>query len=249
MTVTPRVALVHDGRTVATYERHDLDRPLAEGLVASVALDELVPAVLASMPGWYVVSADDQVTDALLDAGATVARHAHAMTWSLGDRPAPALRTHVAGVVLEPLHRSAADLAELSMHAYAPGHPDHEVDPAPVQQELDDLLAGRLVGPLLPAASAVVLDGRRLVAASLVNRMPGDPPFGGPWLSNVFRHPDPRYRGVGAVLITYALAALEEAGEPALGLAVTDGNPAMAVYRRLGFELALSRRRVLLPSP
>jgi ribosomal protein S18 acetylase RimI-like enzyme len=113
---------------------------------------------------------------------------------------------------------------------------------------MQQLLDGQIVGPLLPDASGLVVDEDRVVAFLLVNRMPGDPPFGGPWLSDVARDPDPAYRGLGSVLVRRALAVLAAAGETTFGLAVSEGNPARGLYESLGFGHRHSSRRLLLPS-
>ena len=74
-----------------------------------------------------------------------------------------------------------------------------------------------------------------VVGVALITDSGGEPPFGGPWVINVFR--DPAVPGTGAPLLRRALALAAAAGLPALGLAVTHGNTgARAVYAALGFE-------------
>ena len=48
----------------------------------------------------------------------------------------------------------------------------------------------------------------------------------------LFRHP--AHRGIGRALLERALALVDG---PALGLMVTEGNPARALYEALGFRL------------
>jgi GNAT superfamily N-acetyltransferase len=57
-----------------------------------------------------------------------------------------------------------------------------------------------------------------------------------PLLANVMTHPHHRGHGLGAALIQSAARVLRANGESELVLVVTRGNPAEAVYRRLGFE-------------
>lgn len=66
-------------------------------------------------------------------------------------------------------------------------------------------------------------EGGAVVGAALVNRTDGEPPYGGPWIAQVFR--EPGARGVGGALLRRALAIATRDGLPALGLAVTHGNP------------------------
>ena len=62
---------------------------------------------------------------------------------------------------------------------------------------------------------------------------PAQPPFGGPWIADVFR--DPSARGVGGALLRRALAVATRDGLPALGLAVTHANSARPLYAAHGF--------------
>ena len=70
--------------------------------------------------------------------------------------------------------------------AYPPGHPDYAdiPDPDRPELELEELMSGRLLGPLLRCSGARGGGGRaRCAGAVLVNGQPGEPPFGGPWIS------------------------------------------------------------------
>jgi ribosomal protein S18 acetylase RimI-like enzyme len=85
-----------------------------------------------------------------------------------------------------------------------------------------------------------------LVAACIINRNPDNARSGGPWVSDVFRRPGPRYRGLGRVLLERSIAVLADAGESSLGLVVTDGNPVVRLYEQLGFEHVSSRRKLAI---
>jgi ribosomal protein S18 acetylase RimI-like enzyme len=55
---------------------------------------------------------------------------------------------------------------------------------------------------------------------------------------------DPAHPGTGRALLERALQRAAAAGLPALGLAVTDGNPAARLYEAVGFRRVLSSRSV-----
>jgi GNAT superfamily N-acetyltransferase len=100
--------------------------------------------------------------------------------------------------------------------------------------ELDELMSGSLLGPLLRCSGLAVGEDGAVVGAILVNGKPGEPPDAGPWISDVFRHPD--VPGVGGALLRRALAIATRDRLSAVSLAVTHTNPAMAIYAALGFE-------------
>lgn len=247
--VTDRVPLRTDGgRTVLTYEAWTTeDRPGADAveLADGVTLDDAVAALLTQLPG-AVVSGDDSLLEALLAAGARPRRYAHTYSWDLrGEPPPPAWATlpPADGVRVEPAEgRAAQDLLPGSAAAYPASHVDGGRD---ATDDLRGILAGTVVGPLL-GCSEVALDPARageVVAALLVN----DSPTSGPWVTDVFRRPEPRYAGLGALLLRRGLAQLAGEGRASLGLAVTDGNPARSFYERLGFRHTGSFRTVYLP--
>jgi len=55
-------------------------------------------------------------------------------------------------------------------------------------------------------------EGGAVVGAALVNRTDGEPPYGGPWIAQVFR--EPGARGVGGALLRRALAIATRDGLP-----------------------------------
>ncbi|WP_367669713.1 GNAT family N-acetyltransferase [Streptomyces sp. DT2A-34] len=92
-----------------------------------------------------------------------------------------------------------------------------------------------------------MLEETRVVAAVTVNRHDGTPSHRGPWFTDLFRDPLPRYTGLGAVLMRWAVAHAAEAGETDVGLSVTNGNPARLLFERMGFFHTGSTRTVVLP--
>ena len=151
-----------------------------------------------------------------------------------------------AGVRLTPVDRPALDLAPACLAAYPREHPDFDEIPTPEQPEieLDEIISGRMMGPLLRCSALAVGEDGAVLGAVLVNGTPGEPPTGGPWISQLYRHPGAP--GTGGPLLRRALALATRDGLPAVGLAVTHGNPARAVYEAHGFAEVLDSLTVEL---
>lgn len=241
------------GRLLARFqdETHG-DRRWADlfELADGVTPEEALPTVLADLAG-ALVSGEEPMGLALLAAGGERRRHAHVYSRDLRAEPPPPWRPAraPAGVRVTPLDRPAADLVDAWRAAFPPGHPDHLGGPPPadVQQELADQIVGRVLGPLLPSSGLAVAQGGRVVAAVIVTDRPGRPPFGGPWVCDLFRHPAPQWAGLGRLLLERALSLTAELGRPALSLAVTDGNPARRLYESLAFRHVSTSLNVLVP--
>jgi hypothetical protein len=235
-----RLLLDAAGDVMGRFEQGESDgQPLADLLlpVPGVAPRRAAAAAIAELKGWRV-AADEPFGRILVAAGARPRRHSHAMTRDLIRAPAPAdwLEPALpAGVRLTPVDRPAIDLAPAFHAAFPPDHPDYGDIRAPEhpEDELEDLMSGRLMGPLLACSALVVGEGGDVVGAVLVNGQAGEPPLYGPWLSEVFRRPDAL--GVGGALLKRALAGATRDRLPAVGLAVTHANPARATYAALGF--------------
>lgn len=224
-----------------------LTADLAEVLVPIV---EAVPVILRELAGWRIATADERLAAALLSAGCTPVRYAHLYSRDLVADPLnPAwLSPDLGALRLSRLDRTASDLVNVSLAAYPMGHPDAETDDRMVvEREIASLLTGAAVGPFL-GVSAQVVDDTEVVAMTIINRMPGLAPMGGPWVSEVCRDPHPRYAGLGSVLLRRVMADLVEQGEKSLSLVVTEGNPARQTYERLGFRYIESSRKLLIPA-
>jgi ribosomal protein S18 acetylase RimI-like enzyme len=124
--------------------------------------------------------------------------------------------------------------------AYAPGRVDHVPGEVP-SEFLDAVLSGRAAGPLQPYARVAWADGG--VVGAIV--MTDQPPRA--FVADVFRDPDPRWRGLGQALLQRAVAAAAAAGAPSVALSVTDGNPAERLYERLGFRRIGTRTVIQRP--
>lgn len=68
----------------------------------------------------------------------------------------------------------------------------------------------------------------------------------GPWVTEVFRHPDRSPRGLGSLMLSAVLSRAAADGLTEIGLAVTEGNPARRVYETLGFRLVGTSITVLI---
>jgi GNAT superfamily N-acetyltransferase len=247
-----RILTDGEGRQVGRFVAASREGfPLADlfELAPGVTVEHAVPAIVAELRG-HVLAGDLELGRALLDVGARAGRHAHVMSRDLVADPAPPEWQDPlppAGLRLTPLDRPAEDLAAAALAAYPPEHVDNAHLDRPIDhpKELVDLVAGRSVGPLLRCSGLAVDAGGAVVGAVLVNDDDGIPPYGGPWVTQVFRGPGGR--GAGRALLERALGLATAGGLPALGLAVTHGNPAQRLYEELGFRHVVTAFSVRVP--
>lgn len=193
--------------------------------------DEAADAAMSRLAGWLLATEDPSLATAMLDRGAVPIRHAHVMSADTS--------LHRGAPHLELVPRDSIDVREYLdgwLAAYPDGHPDHETGSTdeiiarcwdwydePIWREREHRSSGLLVR-----------DGS-VVAGIIVSLRPQPVPYGGPWIHDVWRVPDVSEPGTGAALIAQAMRMLDEDELPTLGLAVSAGNPAQAVYERLGF--------------
>jgi GNAT superfamily N-acetyltransferase len=227
--------LSDDCGPVATYYRDERKGVVHADLFQpepGVSLERAATAALAQLRGMRIAG-DEALGRALIAAGGMPRRHGHLMSHDLAQRP----HWHEpAGYRLTDVDRAAVDLVDAFRAAFPPGHVDHRDEtPTRALEELEGHLSGRTFGPLLRGSGLAVAADGRVVGAIILGVLPGDPPLNGPWLMEVFRHPD--HRGVGRALVERALALTDG---PALGLMVTEGNPARRLYEALGFRVVKS---------
>jgi GNAT superfamily N-acetyltransferase len=240
--------LVVDGVDVGSYRRRD-QPPTAEFFEPSVPAAQAAQALVTSLRGWSITSTDNALVAAVVARGGTVTRRYALMTAPLDGLPT---RRPVWPLELEAVRLTARtpvtdDIIGLIRTAYPPGHPDEEVGTeADIRRDVGRILSGEWLGDLLPF-SRVLYDGSRPVGMAIVNRTPGQAPAGGLWLSEICRAPDRRYAGLGTQLLISVIEDCRDAGEQAMSLAVTEGNPARGVYERLGFSVSLSITKLRLP--
>lgn len=206
---------------------------------------------LQAMAGWMLSTSDPDLVTALRAGGATEVRHVHRMTHDL-ESVVP--RTTLGGALaVHPLTpgqavRHAARLGAVAARAYPPGHPDpvDADEPAAVRRILS-VARGEVLGPLT-TQSRVAVHAREIVGACLVVDRPGTPPYGGPWVIDVFRDPRCPIRGIGEALLRSSLAGAASARLAALSLSASDRNErARRLYRRLGFVAVNESWTLALP--
>ncbi len=233
------------------YHRFDAEPPVAELFEPAGDLGRVVDAILSDLAGWSLTTTDDALAEALVGRGAVPTRHFALMSRDLRTW-APTQEDAAMPPWLDIRHFGPSDevprgVIELVRAAYPPGHPDVELGgDDDIVHDIRRAQGGDRLGPLMDM-SALVFDQERLVGLVLVNRVPGEPPVGGPWITDVCRDPDRRYAGLGRSLLTGVIRACVEGGEPALSLAVTEGNPARLVYESLGFSVVAVTRKVRIP--
>jgi GNAT superfamily N-acetyltransferase len=233
-----RVLTAADGTPVGRFLPGERDgRPLADLFELDTAPAAAARVIRAELAGWRIAGTAEPGL-ALIAAGGTARRHAHVYTHDLHTLPPVP-----DGFLLAPLDRPAEELAPVLEAAFPPGHPDFTAgereDPL---QQLRALLSGERFGPLLPCSGVALGADDRVTAAIVVNQSPGDAPLGGPWVALVFRAPG--HPGTGRALLARALRLAARDRLPALGLAVSEGNPAVRVYEALGFRRILSSMSV-----
>jgi GNAT superfamily N-acetyltransferase len=136
------------------------------------------------------------------------------------------------------------DLAAALWAAYGPDHPDR----GDRVGRLRGLTEGEGALAVLPGATARLRgpDGRSVGQVFTVGPVPwGSAPMS--WVLDLAVAPGGQGRGLGAALLAYAMRGTRDAGLTAVGLSVTDGNPARRLYDRMGFRPALRHFEVRAP--
>ena len=118
------------------------------------------------------------------------------------------------------------ELLPVYLAAFAPGHPDRHGARRGRHAPRRGVI--RQAGGLLAGSGLAIEDGRVVGAILIGTITEAPPPFGGPWIMEVFS----TARGAGRALLERAL----HRSTGSLGLAVTEGNPADRLYESLGFR-------------
>jgi GNAT superfamily N-acetyltransferase len=236
---------------IGRYRPFDAQPPVAELFEPAVDVGTAVEVILTELAGWSLTTTDEALAEALVGEGARAIRHFALMSCDLttaelsddGD-------DRLASLDVRPFSSGdsvPAGVIELVRAAYPPGHPDVELgSDDDIVRDIEHAQSGGRMGPMLDA-SRLVFDRDRLVALVLINRVPGVPPLGGPWVTDICRDPDPAYSGLGRALLTRTLRTCRDGGEQAISLAVTEGNSARWLYESLGFSVVITTRKVRIP--
>lgn len=235
------------------------DPTRAEPLVrsAGVAAEAVAHVAARDLAGMRVATSDEQLARALVTAGGTLVRHAtvmiaHPMS-SEFEKDAAAGPSEVASLASFPRTQEELVplLAETRLAAYAASHSDHDAaaDRADMQAVLRELLCDAALGPVHAELSAVVLTTEgRPVGAIIVTIASADAIWpGGPWIADLFVDPRLAGKGMGRRLLGHALTTCAALSFPRIGLVVSHGNPAVGLYRSMGFTDLLTSWAVTLP--
>lgn len=238
------------GSSVATFLRKVRDGRSWADRVEVLSANAAEP-IFKQLPGW-AVSCPTDLGAQLVALGAAVLRRAVWMSRDLNADPPPATWSELRPVDvlrLTTCDRPAGDLLPAWRAAYPVTHPDHfaENDETALRVRLVPQLAGELHGPLLPMSTLATDADDHVVAGVIVNDLDTEPPWNGPWITDLFRHPDPAFTGLGTLLLRRALANAAKAGLPTVSLVVTEENPAQHVYTRHGFRTISTTTTVLIP--
>ncbi len=142
----------------------------------------------------------------------------------------PAVTEMPGGLVVRAFHvDDASELGRLMFVAYRGTVDDHGETAEWHRQEATRTVGGEF-GRVLWDASLVATEGDRLVATCLVTEEKGLP-----LLAFALALPEYQRRGLGTALITRSAAHLRTAGYQEWTLAVTEGSPALRLYRGMGF--------------
>ena len=229
-----RILADADGVPLARFVEDSVEgRPVARLFERSVSVERARAAVLRELRGWRV-AADPALGLELVLAGGRHVRHLHVLSRDLVASPAFEMGAAPPGLELRPLDRPAADLVAAFCSAFAAGHVDGRRE-SPLR-ELEGVLSGESIGPVLTCSGVAVDVNAHVCAAVIINDSPLAPPLRGPWIAECFRDRSPRYAGAGRALLERALVLATSAGLETMGLTVTHGNRARELYEALGFR-------------
>ncbi|USQ81365.1 GNAT family N-acetyltransferase [Ornithinimicrobium faecis] len=160
------------------------------------------------------------------------------MALPLAGRPtAPAAPNAPTAVTLRSVSPADRDaLAAAYLAAYPAGVAASDL--AEARQEIDDTFQGEF-GTLRPDATTVAVHAGQPVGAILVvERSIWDPELDGPFIIDLFVHPDAQGLAVGRALLDHAIHACALAGDATLSLRFGEGTSpaAHALYERAGFQ-------------
>jgi mycothiol synthase len=192
--------------------------------------DRAARLAVRELGGRLIKTRDEEAARALIGAGCTLVRAATDMHRGLGG-PVPDAPL-ADGWTITP-HAWDDELAQALAAAYGPDHPDR----SDRVSRLRSLTEGADALIVVQSATGRLKDpgGRSVGEVFTVGPVPwGSVPMS--WVLDLAVSPDGQGRGFGAALLAYAISGTRRAGLTAVGLTVTDGNPARRLYDRMGFR-------------
>lgn len=215
--------------------------------------EQAAARTIAERPTELVATSNHHFARALLEQGARTVRDALIMTANpqtlrATGAHAPHLPPHLSARFVEDL--TARELFDSWSTAYPPEHPDHlPGNPRElIAAHLTPLLDHSLLGPNHRSSTALLADSNQAIAGIIISVREGEPPYGGPWVSEIWVDPAYQSQGIGRFLLTQALLQLAEDNFESIGLAVTRNNPAQKLYESLNFSLLEEAWTVELPA-
>jgi GNAT superfamily N-acetyltransferase len=222
-------------------------------LIDGRSVADAAAATRAQLAGWQLTTQDDALAQALIATGATLTRHAFIMSSDLIATTDQG--SSLESFVLLPMPVSAdieswAHALDSWRAAFPPGHPDYidMSNDGDAVQFFTRLVDGSEMGPLHRSSCLLANPQGRALAGIIVNLRSGEPPRGGPWISDIWRDPALRGSGVGPALIERSKRQLADDGYTALTLAVTASNDAHRSYERAGFTMVMNSRYLNIPA-
>ena len=233
-----------EGRPLArTRLRRDEGVAGRTRLLSGVAPADAAVQARIELAGLRLATTDPALADAIVATGVPVHRVAVDMLHDLAVLPSP--------TPLPPGWTLSAggwdaDLRAAVEEAYGSGHVDGpwtEKDTAEVAGMYE---TGAPLQPLA-AATATVLDraGRR--AGHILCAGPVPWADEGAWILTFGLADRAQGQGLGSALLRHALRGTHKAGQPCLGLSVTEGNQAWRLYDAAGFRMVSRVYSLRLP--
>ena len=194
---------------------------------------------LSTKPAELISTQNQEFALALIDQGGQLKRHARAMTCDVTTEKYdsnPKLANGMQSQFIEDV--SADALFDSWYAAYPPGHPDFLVGEKAdlIREHLQPLLDRSALGAN-HRSSIALLENGNAKAGIIISLREGEPPYGGPWVSEIWVSPTLQQRGIGHYLLHQAQFALHHDGYQSLGLSVSVGNPAQRLYETHGFRV------------
>ena len=209
---------------------------------------EAARLTIARKPAQLISTQSKEFAQALIDQGGQLKRHALAMTCDLTNKKYNSKPQQPDGMQSQFIEDVSADeLFDSWYAAYPPGHPDFLVGEKTdlIREHLQPLLDRSALGTN-HRSSIALLENGNAKAGIIISLREGEPPYGGPWVSEIWVSPKLQQRGIGHYLLHQAQLALRDDGYQSIGLAVSVGNPAQRLYESHGFTVVSESWTILI---